>query len=212
MEEKDRKENDRQEKERKEKDRKENEGDGLLRPAPDIECRLIRSRRRTLAVQVTGDGSVTARAPLAMPEEEILRFLREKGGWIRKKREQLGEAPARRLVFDEAQKSAYIERARARIAEKAAFYAERMGVTYGRIAIRDQRTRWGSCSAKGNLNFNWRLILMPEEVLEYVVVHELAHRREMNHSRAFYRVVEEAMPDYRRWMAWLREHGCRYMG
>lgn len=183
----------------------------LLYPAEDIVCHLIRSQRRTLAIQVAADGSVTARAPYGLPEEEILRFLREKHGWIQKKREQIQQRPVRRLVLDEAQKKEYIERARAVIAEKAAFYAKRMGVSYGRITIREQRTRWGSCSAKGNLNFNWKLILMPEEVLTYVVVHELAHRREMNHSKAFYRVVEEAMPDYRRWREWLKEHGTHYI-
>ena len=82
-----------------------------------------------------------------------------------------------------------------------------MGVTYGRISIREQKTRWGSCSNKGNLNFNWRLILAPEEVLDYVVVHELAHRREMNHSKAFYAVVESMLPDYRRAQKWLRDNG-----
>ena len=82
-----------------------------------------------------------------------------------------------------------------------------MGVSYGRIAIREQKTRWGSCSSKGTLNFNWRLILAPEEVLDYVVVHELAHRREMNHSKAFYAIVESVLPDYRQARRWLREHG-----
>ena len=82
-----------------------------------------------------------------------------------------------------------------------------MGVTYGRISIREQKTRWGSCSSAGNLNFNWRLIFAPEEVLDYVVVHELAHRKEMNHSKAFYAVVESVLPDYKSSRRWLREHG-----
>ena len=82
-----------------------------------------------------------------------------------------------------------------------------MGVTYGRISIREQKTRWGSCSSKGNLNFNWRLIFAPPEVLDYVVVHELAHRKEMNHSKAFYAIVESIMPDYRKWKKWLKENG-----
>lgn len=82
-----------------------------------------------------------------------------------------------------------------------------MGVTYGRISIREQKTRWGSCSSKGNLNFNWRLIFAPEEVVDYIVVHELAHRKEMNHSRAFYDVVASVLPDYKVQEKWLKENG-----
>ena len=101
---------------------------------------------------------------------------------------------------------AYREQARRVLTEKTAYYAKLMGVTYGRISIRGQKTRWGSCSAKGNLNYNWKLMLCPEEVQDYVVVHELAHRREMNHSKAFYRIVEEILPDYRERMRWLKDH------
>jgi predicted metal-dependent hydrolase len=82
-----------------------------------------------------------------------------------------------------------------------------MGVTYGRISIREQKTRWGSCSSAGNLNYNWRLIFAPEEIVDYIVVHELAHRLEMNHSKAFYYIVESVLPDYRKAQKWLRENG-----
>ena len=91
-----------------------------------------------------------------------------------------------RPPLSEAERARYIRIARDIFTRKTEYYARLMGVTYGRISIREQKTRWGSCSSKGNLNFNWRLILAPEEVLDYVVVHELAHRREMNHSKAFY--------------------------
>ena len=80
-------------------------------------------------------------------------------------------------------------------------------MSYGRISIREQKTRWGSCSSKGNLSFNWRRSLAPEEVLDYVVVHELAHRREMNHSRAFYAIVGSVLPDYKQPKKWLRDKG-----
>ena len=93
------------------------------------------------------------------------------------------------------------------IPARAAYYAPLIGVTYGRITIRNQTSRWGSCSSKGNLNFNWRLIFAPEEVVDYIVVHELAHRKEMNHSRAFYNVVASVLPDYKVQEKWLKENG-----
>lgn len=97
------------------------------------------------------------------------------------------------------------------IPERVQFYAPVVGVTYGRITIRNQRTRWGSCSAKGNLNFNCLLMKAPPEVLDYVVVHELCHRLEMNHSPRFWAQVERVLPDYKVSRKWLREHGNELM-
>lgn len=97
------------------------------------------------------------------------------------------------------------------IPKRAAYYAEIMQVGYGRITIRNQKTRWGSCSAKGNLNFNCLLMLAPQEIIDYVVVHELCHRKQMNHSKAFWQEVENVMPDYRVHRKWLKDHGCELM-
>ena len=95
---------------------------------------------------------------------------------------------------------------------RVAMYAERIGVSYGRITIRHQRTRWGSCSTKGNLNFNCLLMLTPPEVIDYVIVHELCHRKEMNHSARFWALVAAVLPDYAQQKRWLREHGGVIIG
>lgn len=84
-----------------------------------------------------------------------------------------------------------------------------VGVTYGRITIRNQKTRWASCSGKGNLNFNCLLILTPREIIDYVIVHELCHRKEMNHSKAFWSEVESVRPNYKESISWLKEEGSQ---
>ena len=101
------------------------------------------------------------------------------------------------------------KKARAHIPARVKYYAGVMGVTYGSIHIRAQRTRWGSCTSTGNLNFNCLLMLAPPEVCDYVVVHELSHRRHMNHSAAFWAEVRKYMPDYRKHQKWLAENGGR---
>ena len=91
------------------------------------------------------------------------------------------------------------------------YFAPQVGVSYGRITIRNQKTRWGSCSGKGNLNFNCLLMLTPPEVIDYVVVHELCHRKEMNHSKAFWDQVERILPDYKVSEAYLKKEGGAIM-
>lgn len=114
--------------------------------------------------------------------------------------------PAQENEIKKALEAWYRKQARRYLEEKTAWWAGRMGVTYLRIAIRDQETRWGSCSAQGNLNYNWKLVLLPEELADYVVVHELAHRTEMNHSENFWRIVEMELPDYRQRRRRLRNY------
>ncbi|HAZ06983.1 MAG TPA: metal-dependent hydrolase [Elusimicrobia bacterium] len=95
---------------------------------------------------------------------------------------------------------------------RASFWAERLGVTFGAVRVKDQRSLWGSCSRRGNLNFNWRLSLAPSEVQDYVVIHELAHRLEMNHSRDFWAVVERVCVQHKAHRRWLRKNGARLYG
>ena len=177
---------------------------------------LVRSSRKTLAVQIRADGTVIARAPLRMPKDRILCFLSEKASWIRMQQERMQEwenmRQQARIHLDAAQEKELRERAKSVLAQRTAYFARQVGVTYGRITVRDQKTRWGSCSQTGNLNFNFRLILAPPEVLDYVVVHELCHRRQMNHSAQFWQEVAQVLPDYRERKVWLTENGWRLMG
>lgn len=168
---------------------------------------VIRSRRKTIALQVGQDGQVTVRAPYRVSRTQIDAFVERNRSWIEKKLDELAFLKENRRVITEQERAEGLEAAKQYIPQRVAYYASRMGVSYGRISIREQKTRWGSCSSKGNLNFNWKLMLMPEEVLDYVVVHELAHRKEMNHSPRFWAVVEAELPDYRQLRLRLKECG-----
>lgn len=110
-----------------------------------------------------------------------------------------------------ALRSALANLALERIRERLEYYAPRVGGTFGRVTIREQKSRWGSCSSKHNLNFNWKLIMAPPQVLDYVVIHELCHLHEFNHSERFWKRVEAQMPEYEAWKKWLKIHGSELM-
>ena len=171
---------------------------------------IIRSKRKTVAIQIKKDGTICVRAPYAMKNIEIKELLKEKEAWILRnlkkiEEKQLQSETTEKLSREEVQQLA--ELALKVIPDKVRYYAEIMQVSYGKITIRNQRTRWGSCSAKGNLNFNCLLMLVPDEVVNYVVVHELCHLLEMNHSESFWRQVERMIPDYKVQRDWLKVHG-----
>ena len=149
-----------------------------------------------------------------MSRRKIDIFLNEKRDWIEKhlrKMQERQELLAVQQPFTMGEIKELANKAVVAIPEKVRKYAPLVGVDYGRITIRNQRTRWGSCSSKGNLNFNCLLMLFPEEVLDYVVVHELCHRKHMNHSKEFYAEVARVFPDYRRCQKWLKENGGMYV-
>lgn len=168
--------------------------------------RVIRSSRRTVSLQIVPGGEVLVRCPKRMPNGDIRRFVESKSGWIEKHLEKQ-TAAARLPAFSDGQLQALACQARQTVPERAAYFAPLVGVTYGRITIRSQHTLWGSCSGKGNLNFNCLLMLTPPEVLDYVVVHELCHRKEMNHSARFWAEVGRVLPDFENRRKWLRENG-----
>lgn len=179
-----------------------------------------RTDRRTIALEITPDAQLLVRAPLHASTEEILRFIDKNTAWIekhmavvkeKKAAREAGRAgqPFRRMTEEELRGLA--RKALQDLPPRVRHFASLLGVSYGRITIRNQRTRWGSCSAKGNLNFNCLLMLAPEDVRDYVVVHELCHRLEMNHSPRFWAHVGSVLPDYREQKKWLRANGQSLM-
>ena len=175
----------------------------------DPATRLTRARRKTLSIRITQEGNLEIRAPLGMPKGEIEAFLKEKAQWIETHRAKvLAEyAQGQEAPLGEEEILTLAEQMRQRLPEKLNRHAASMGVTFGRVTIRCQQTRWGSCSSRGNLNFNCLLMLAPEEVLDYVVVHELAHRKQMNHSALFWQEVARECPDYKKSLRWLKDRG-----
>lgn len=178
----------------------------------NVPITVIRSNRKTLAISIKEDLSVTVRAPRRASKTEIERILKEKEqliqkhiGLMKEKASRLDEIKENQLT--EAELKAFKAKAKRIIPERVAVFSKIIGVNYGRISIRSQKTRWGSCSGKGDLNFNCLLMLAPPEVIDYVVVHELCHRKEMNHSKAFWREVEKVIPDYKTHLQWLKDEG-----
>ena len=167
------------------------------------------SKRKTIEIKITRNAEVIVRAPESMNLSQVQDFIKKKENWIRthllKVQEQL-ESKKSTGQLSEEEISTLIFQAKKSFPLKVKYYAEKMGVSYGRITIRKQKTRWGSCSSKGNLNFNCFLMLAPERAQDYVVVHELCHRKEMNHSKQFWEEVEKIMPDYKIQEQWLKEH------
>lgn len=170
-----------------------------------MEYEWIRSGRKTLSLEVK-NGKVVVRTPEGVSHRQVERFLQSHHRWIEERlRRQKALEGCQTLTDGELEELA--RQARAVIPKRVAYYASLVGVSYGKITIRCQKTRWGSCSAQGNLNFNCLLLLAPPEVLDSVVVHELCHRKQMNHSPLFYQEVLRVYPQYHTHHRWLKENG-----
>jgi hypothetical protein len=210
---------------------------------------LIRSARRTLALEIMPDAAVLVRAPRRTPMKQIHHFIASHGDWISRKqaavlerprtaakeyvegeeflflggtcRLSLVDAPSPEIDFDgrlclsrhalprarETLVKWYKAQARKAFSERVEKYAPAMGCQPAAIRITSPQRRWGSCGATGSLNLNWRLVMAPREVIEYVVVHELAHLKHRHHGRDFWDFVEAFAPDYRRHRKWLKDNG-----
>lgn len=176
-----------------------------------IVYKVVRSRRKTFAVQVTEDGSVIVKAPLLSSDLQVRRLVEKKENWIRRTRARIlrNMSIAAKMGGKLSCEELRDLRAGARmlIPGRVEYYANIIGVRYGKVTIRAQKSRWGSCSCLGNLSFNCLLMLAPPEALDSVVVHELCHIKQMNHSPRFYDEVRKAFPEYDRWQRWLKNNG-----
>lgn len=177
--------------------------------------KIIRSaKRKTFALQIKPHEGLIVRVPSHATQEQVEKFIHDHNDWIEKHLKAMEErqkevSSVEKLSMDEIR--ALADEALKLIPERVRHYASLLGVKYGRITIRNQRSRWGSCSGRKNLNFNCLLMLTPPEVIDSVVVHELAHLKEMNHSDRFYAEVLRVFPDYWKWDRWLKENGKAIM-
>ena len=147
------------------------------------------------------------RAPKFLSDRQIARFISEKSEWLDKKIHEVTErAKTAPVALSAAEEKELRERARDAFIERSCLYASKMGVRFEKIRLNSARTRWGSCGPKGNLSFNWRLIQAPVEILDYVVIHELAHLIERNHSKRFWAKVAEFCPNYHAARDWLKKN------
>lgn len=155
------------------------------------------SDRRTISISVTREGELLVRAPHGTPTARIESLLLAHADWIEKHTKRRREIYESEKVLTEEDIARLKKEARAYFLPLTEKYAALLHVTYKRITITGAKTRFGSCSSAGNIAYSYRLMLYPEVAREYVVVHELAHRREMNHSKSFYAIVQSVLPDYK---------------
>ena len=177
-----------------------------------MDFEIIRSSRKTISLQLVSPDRAVVRASLIISTHDIQTFIQKNEKWLEKHRQQMLEAQREMgdgAPFAPEELRALAQQAVRVLPDRLRRFAPLVGVDYGRVTVRCQRTKWGSCSARGNLNFNCLLMLCPPEVLDYVVVHELCHRKELNHSPRFWAEVERVMPDYKKHRDWLKQNGSR---
>ena len=162
-----------------------------------IEYYLTRSRRKSISLSVSKDLEVVVKAPLKMLKRDINAFVIKHAEWIEKQLVVIKERNANRVELSDEQVKQLRHKAKTLLPSRVEYYSAIMGVKPTGIKITSATTRWGSCSAKNVLCFPYRIMLLPDELIDYIIVHELAHIKEKNHSKAFYAVVAQYMPDYK---------------
>lgn len=179
-----------------------------------LEVVLLRAKGARLQIQIARGGRLLIRAPLSMKDREIEKFIKQKEFWIYKQAKRYedyeeefqAQENLRNLPLEKRKELAYDL-----VKEKTDYYCKRIGVSYEKIRITTAKSYWGCCTkSKGTIAYIWQVILLPEEMVDYIVVHELCHMIEANHSKAFWSKVNEYMPDYMARRKWLKENGWRY--
>lgn len=172
--------------------------------------KLIRSHRRTISIGISKDGGITVRAPLFTSRGVIERFIASKASWIEKHIAMATDERQKEkdvVPLSEEERAKLKRDARKDLTMRLDFFAPLIGVKYNALSLRFQKTRWGSCTSKGNISLNCLLMMAPDDVRNYVVVHELCHLIHMNHSKEFWREVEKIIPEYKMLRKWLRDNG-----
>lgn len=176
----------------------------------NLNCKILRSGRKTLSIEIERNGSIMIRAPFLLSDRKIDKFLNEKKKWIIRKVAEMERQKHEKQKFIKSVNpkniQLYKKKARVILTERTAYYAEKYNFKYRKIRLSSARCRWGSCSASNNLNFNWKIIFAPIEVLNYLVVHELVHTKHKNHQKKFWKTVEKICPNFKSSRKWLKEN------
>lgn len=168
---------------------------------------VIRSRRRTISLRVNDDGEVIVNADHRVPMSFIEIFVSKKRSWIERTKQKIEGRKKNAIIINPHLVSQYKKQAHDIIQERISYYSTITGLKFSKFRITSAKSRFGSCTSKGVLSFSWRLIFYPKEVIDYIVVHELTHLREFNHSRNFWERVELVLPEYKTHKKWLKEKG-----
>lgn len=165
-----------------------------------MDIQVIKLKRKTIGLEVHTDGRVILRAPMRITNRELNKFIDNHMSWIESKLSLIEKKNADKISVaspKETISKKELDAIKEKFTTRVQYYCNIMGVSVNRISIKDQKTRWGSCSSKGNVNFNYKLYYMPQKLMDYVIVHELSHRKYMNHSDLFWNEVEKYCPEYR---------------